>query len=211
MSVIEFPNPVVFYMGKQMRYQVAISLIIAAEPDIGNRNESEQRALVGHDYAPDRIMSYRNQGGDCIPYGYVDIPNTQRSEAREKLDAMVDALPDIRYGIGGGGGGPIELLDPEVLVNFLAVVKDVAQEFMQPILIGVAIQQVSQYMNNRLDKKQMEQASEIRALTDKVGELEGKLSQNERKDDKEDQKITDEDIALASASNALEKSREQDL
>ena len=142
------------YMGKRMTYQLAIKFLIAVEPRIEVMGESEQITLVDLEYAPDRSLSFRIQGGETVPYAYTDNPGAPQSEARLKLEALIDALPQPDWLHAYGGGGPIEILHPEVLASFLTVVKDVATEFVQPILIGVAINAVSLYMNNRLTKKQ---------------------------------------------------------
>ncbi len=201
MSFSMYQNTVTDYMGKRMTYQVAIHLLAAVEPEICNMRESEQIELVNHEYAPDRKMSYRIQSGDRIPYGYIDIPGTPRSEAREKLDNMIDALPqpDHLFAVGGGGGGPVELVDPEVLVRFVAIVKDVAERYMEPVLVALVIQQISQYMEDRRDSKHSEQESEIQALTDHVKELESKLAKNESHSQKEDQEVRDHQNLLACA------------
>ena len=182
------------YMGKRMTYDLAIRFLIAVEPGIQAMHEREQITLVDLEYAPDRTLSYRSQGGETIPYAYIDNPDTPQSEARLRLEALIDALPQPDWLHAYGGGGPIELIDPEVLASFLAVVKDVAKEFVQPIFIGVAINVVSLYTNRRLTKKQTEQQSEIYNLTYRVKELEAKLAQREPQGDIEDKHDEEDQI-----------------
>ena len=167
-----------FYLGKWTTYQVAINLLVAVEPEIGDLTESEQVELIKHGYAPGRIMSYRSRSGKIFPFGYVDVPDTEHSEARQNLERLVEALPELRPGIGGGGG-PFGIVDPQELSNFFAVVREVAETFMHPITVGVLIHQVNQYLDKRRDAKEEEHDKEVRTLKNRVAELEAKLPQED--------------------------------
>lgn len=209
-SYVELSRTITGYMGKRMSYEVAINFLIAVEPDIANLRKSEQKRLVDDEYAPDRVMSYRIQGGELKPFGFVDIPDSPLSTARKDLEKLIDALPqpDWLYRGGGGGGGPIELIDPEVLAAFLAMVKDVAQEFMKPILVGVAIQQVTQYLQYRRDAKQEEQDKEIRVLSDRIVELEAKLSHHDSEIEEGNYQVTSRHDSHINAANVAEDKSE---